>query len=51
MRLRKEKPLPQLKSDEAAERFVDQADLTEYDLSEFKPAHFEFEKKVSPDTQ
>jgi predicted DNA binding CopG/RHH family protein len=41
------KPLPQLKSDEAAERFVDEADLTEYDLSRFKPAHFEFEKKDS----
>jgi predicted DNA binding CopG/RHH family protein len=41
------KPLPQLKSDEAAERFVDEADLAEYDLSEFKPAHFEFEKKDS----
>ena len=41
------KPLPQLKSDEAAERFVDEADLAEYDLSEFKPTHFEFEKKDS----
>ena len=41
------KPLPQLRSDKAAERFVDEADLAEYDLSEFKPAHFEFEKKDS----
>lgn len=42
------KPLPRLKSDTAAERFVDLADLTQYDLSGFKPAQFEFEKK---DTQ
>jgi predicted DNA binding CopG/RHH family protein len=34
-----------LKSDEEAERFVGTADLTEYDLSGFKPAHFEFEPK------
>ncbi len=41
----KRKPLPRLKTDEEAERFVDEADLSEYDLSGFKPAHFEFEKK------
>ena len=41
------KPIPELESDEAAERFVDEADLSEYDLSAFKPAHFEFEKKDS----
>jgi predicted DNA binding CopG/RHH family protein len=41
------KPIPELKSDEAAEQFVDEADLTEYDLSAFKPTHFEFEKKDS----
>lgn len=39
------KPLPHLETDEAAERFVDQADLTEYDLSEMKPTRFEFENK------
>ncbi len=39
------KPLPRLKSDEAAERFVDTADLTEYDLTGLKSTHFEFEKK------
>jgi predicted DNA binding CopG/RHH family protein len=39
------KPLPRLKSDEEAERFVDTADLTEYDLSGFKRMHFEFEPK------
>ncbi len=41
----KRKPLPRLKTDEEAERFVDEADLSEYDLSGFKPARFEFEKK------
>ena len=41
----KRKPLPRLKTDEDAERFVDEADLSEYDLSGFKPARFEFEKK------
>jgi predicted DNA binding CopG/RHH family protein len=44
-RNRKLKALPRLKSDEDAERFVETADLSEYDLSGFKPAHFEFEKK------
>jgi predicted DNA binding CopG/RHH family protein len=39
------KPLPELKSDEEAERFVAEADLSEYDLSQFKPVHFEFQPK------
>jgi predicted DNA binding CopG/RHH family protein len=39
------KKLPVLTSDEDAERFLDEADLTEYDLSDFKSAGFEFEKK------
>lgn len=39
------KKFPVLKTDEEAERFVATADLTEYDLSEFKPAKFEFDKK------
>jgi predicted DNA binding CopG/RHH family protein len=34
-----------LKSDEEAERFVAEADLTEYDFSEMKPFRFEIEKK------
>jgi predicted DNA binding CopG/RHH family protein len=34
-----------LRTDEEAERFVDEADLTEYDLSGFRPVHFEFEEK------
>lgn len=45
-----EKPLksfPSFKSDEEAGRFVDEADLTEYDLSGFKPATFEFSRKGS----
>jgi predicted DNA binding CopG/RHH family protein len=41
------KPLPELSSDEDAERFVEEADLTEYDLSGFSPVRFEFEKKAS----
>jgi predicted DNA binding CopG/RHH family protein len=39
------KKLPVLFTDEDAERFVDQADLTDYDLSGFKPMRFEFAKK------
>ncbi len=39
------KKLPTLTSDEDAEAFVDSADLSEYDLSEMKPAKFEYLKK------
>jgi predicted DNA binding CopG/RHH family protein len=39
------KKLPTLTSDEGAEAFVDSADLSEYDLSEMKPAKFEYLKK------
>jgi predicted DNA binding CopG/RHH family protein len=39
------KKLPKLATDEAAETFIAQADLTEYDLSAMKPAHFEFQPK------
>lgn len=35
------KPLPVLTSDEAAEQFVDEADLSEYDLSGARWAEFE----------
>ena len=31
------KPLPPMSRDEEAERFVSEADLSEYDLSSFKP--------------
>jgi predicted DNA binding CopG/RHH family protein len=41
------KRIPIFESDEEAERFVETADLTEYDLSQFKPARFEFEKKAA----
>jgi predicted DNA binding CopG/RHH family protein len=37
--------LPRLTSDEEAERFVDTADLSTYDLSVLKPHSFEFAKK------
>ena len=40
------KPLPKLTTDEAAETFITDADLTEYDLSGLKPVHFEFQPKV-----
>lgn len=39
------KKWPELRSDEEAERFVGEADLTEFDFSEMVPANFEFEKK------
>jgi predicted DNA binding CopG/RHH family protein len=41
------KKIPVFKSDEEAERFVEVADLSEYDLSDFKPVRFEFEKKAA----
>jgi predicted DNA binding CopG/RHH family protein len=45
MKAVKLKQIPTFKSDEAAERFVENADLSEYDLSGFRPMHFEIEKK------
>jgi predicted DNA binding CopG/RHH family protein len=39
------KKMPSLRSDAAAERFVSTADLTQYDLSGFKPMRFEIEPK------
>lgn len=39
------KKIPVFDTDEAAEHFIDTADLTEYDLSGFKPMHFEFAAK------
>lgn len=39
------KKIPAFKTDEEAERFVETADLSEYDLSDAKPVQFEFEKK------
>lgn len=45
MSSKKGKPLPSLKSDAEADRFVDTADLSQYDLSGFKPMRFEVAKK------
>ena len=39
------KKIPTFRTDEEAADFVDNADLTEYDLSEFKPYRFELQKK------
>ena len=39
------KPLPRLSTDDEAEQFVEEADLTEYDLSGFTPMRFEVQKK------
>ncbi len=41
----KAKPMPSLRSDADAERFVETADLSRYDLSGFKTMRFEFEPK------
>ena len=42
------KSLPKLKTDKAAEDFVRDADLTEYDLSAFKPMNFKFSDCTLP---
>lgn len=39
------KKFPIFTSDKQAEDFLENADLSEYDLSGFKPMHFEFEPK------
>jgi predicted DNA binding CopG/RHH family protein len=39
------KKFPKLKTDKASESFVDEADLTQYDLSGMKPVSFEFQPK------
>ena len=41
----KPKRLPVLVTDEDAERFIETADLSEYDLSGFRPMRFEFESQ------
>jgi predicted DNA binding CopG/RHH family protein len=41
----KSKSMPSLKSDADAEQFVETSDLSEFDLSGFKPMRFEFESK------
>jgi len=44
---KKLKQFPSLKSDEEAEDFVANCDLTEYDLSGGRRVHFELQKKNS----
>ena len=39
------KPIPAFDSDEAAEKFVEGADLADYDLSGARPVSFEFDRK------
>jgi predicted DNA binding CopG/RHH family protein len=39
------KKIPSFQTDDEAERFVAEADLSEFDLSGFKPVRFEFETK------
>ena len=39
------KRLPELRSDQEAEAFVANSDLTEYDLSQFRTVRFEFHPK------
>lgn len=41
------KTIPAFESDEEAERFVETADLADYDLSGFAPTRFEFQAKSS----
>jgi len=43
---RKLKPFPRFDSDADAERFVAEADLSEYDFSDFRTMNFEFERKT-----
>lgn len=39
------KPFPTFRSDEEAERFVDEADLRDYDFTDMVPVHFELKPK------
>lgn len=41
------KPMPPLRSDAEAETFVETADLTQYELSDFKPMRFEVQPKAA----
>ena len=41
------KKVPRFETDADAERFVDEADLSEYDFSEFKPTRYEFQAKTA----
>ena len=39
------KKIPSFKTDREAERFIDTADLSDYDFAGARPVRFEFEKK------
>lgn len=41
------KPIPDVRTDDDTTRFVEQADLSHYDLSSFVPTRFEFEAKAA----
>ena len=43
----KAEPMPSLASDVDAERFVESADLSTFDLAGFKTTRFEFERKAA----
>jgi hypothetical protein len=43
------KPYPRFETDEAAERFVETADLSEHDVTGFERARFEFEPEPKAD--
>jgi predicted DNA binding CopG/RHH family protein len=45
--MRKKKKVPRLKTDKQTEAFLSQ-DLSKLDFPQFKPVHFEFEKKEKP---
>ncbi|MDO8350505.1 MAG: BrnA antitoxin family protein [Gallionella sp.] len=47
MKTHNHKPMPSLANDAAAEHFIETADLSKYNLSDFKPMHFEFEPKTA----
>jgi len=47
MKKRVPKLMPSLKDDAEAERFVESADLSKFDLSGFTPIKFEFEPKTA----
>ena len=45
MKANDKKQIPSFNGVDEAEKFVEESDLTEFDLSGFKPMHFEFEPK------
>ncbi len=44
------KKIPSFKTDEEAEHFVDTADLSEYDLSDFKPVRLNSRRRQRSST-